>query len=676
MNLQEGVKKEIAPLLCEEGIQTNTNHIKLISSTKKMALLACIIIPTVLFSFNSLDLNPRATGRASGAVEEMRSSSIISLNVSNSDYGSDWEDLYSNNMGMYPWKFLVEPFRLTTFRAACENGGLACAVGATWAMTYDEIDGPQTDILSVIDGGQSALHTCTKPGRMWTVKVSIPDGPDSQSFKGVCKYVRRELNRLHDADRVRFLTALGKYHRIATTSIGKELGYGDRFVGIDDVLRGHIARRDFDGGATPIHTWLSFITGHSLFMLRLDVSLHEIDPTLPVSVPYWDYLSVASDISDMYDAVIFSPKWFGNLSHLMPNSGLLHGALAVKATAEDVEVNPYGYLQQTVYSNHLPYVTRANTICGYDLTTDAALGNSAWPQCDNYNDAATNTTSFYELNTLLNSLHGSVHLAGGGTYDCASGGFETVHAAVGDVYWEKYRSFTKSLAINSYYFWDPLGDYDCPVPGSCDTSSTTYVSPNTSWPDPSNPCRCSHTSTSYKDLSTYDFSRLLEIFKEIVKTSSYTFTDVDEGLLALGELDDANRTTALRAIVEIYTRPGSVSNFATPFTAVNDPMFWPIHNNFEHSYVYFQLTHPMREPDGFNWSWPMDSTQCASCTGHNYHDAVPVTAGSVGMEGMYGHDVGLNLEFDEHITNAETMLLIDPSRVALPYVYDTISPMC
>ena len=54
--------------------------------------------------------------------------------------------------------------------------------------------------------------------------------------------------------------------------------YGDAFVGVDVLLKQHLANYTASGYCSPMHAWISFLTGHAAFSLELEKSMRAVDP--------------------------------------------------------------------------------------------------------------------------------------------------------------------------------------------------------------------------------------------------------------------------------------------------------------------------------------------------------------------------------------------------------------
>jgi hypothetical protein len=444
-----------------------------------------------------------------------------------------------------------------------------------------------------------------------------------------------------------------------------------------------------------MHTAASFITSHALFMMRLDESLRLIDPSLPVSVPYWNYVADSTKYgpAGIGEALVFKDDYFGGvdagLTHLVHGS-LIEGALHTKAPADvQLQVNAHGFYSMVHNTNSEELVGRWNTVCGYGKTSiNVGSRYNPIPGCTNLGDVDA-VHSWLALDAFIEGYHGGIHFNLAGASECSLGGFPAMKAHAGDEWWAKHEVFLDRHAAALIEFWQYLGDNDqdddakalivCPAGRSCEAGSTAAAeaaatADTTSFAVPDDACRCSASSIAYQDLSAMSFAKLEKIYFSEVFIQVTNSGDLLAAKGAVGDLEALpgdNGRRALQVLVETFLRPGSVSAMGTPFESPEDPIFWVIHNLFERNYDLVRLSNRPTDPAStFNWTWPVYSTE--SGVGHNYDDPLPVTAGGVRMEGAFGGDVGLDLAFDEHITNAMAVRLIEPSRTALKHVYDTL----
>ena len=113
--------------------------------------------------------------------------------------------------------------------------------------------------------------------------------------------------------------------------------------------------------------------------------------------------------------------------------------------------------------------------------------------------------------------------------------------------------------------------------------------------------------------------------------------------------------------------PGKMAPMASPLASANDPIFWPLHANFEKHWSYLRLSRgDGRDGRGAGWSFNSswgDEFGARYLEGWGFHDPqYPFGAGVVaGAAPPREHAV---------YTNAELVRLLDPNSARLPYVWD------
>ena len=171
-----------------------------------------------------------------------------------------------------------------------------------------------------------------------------------------CKYVRRELRTLTAADRETFLYALEVVHRTETAE-GRAL-YGDGFVGVDVLLKQHLANYTAAGPSETLVSRAKFFQnlresppGTARRCTRgsrssratprsrssSEQSLRAVAADAP-ALPYWDYVADyerlvrprANDTARrangtsaacrecMFDSEVFNASWFGGFDTAAP----------------------------------------------------------------------------------------------------------------------------------------------------------------------------------------------------------------------------------------------------------------------------------------------------------------------------------------------------------------------
>lgn len=119
-------------------------------------------------------------------------------------------------------------------------------------------------------------------GRQVVVVVSASSG--AVQWKGLVfvKYARREVRKLSEADRSRFLDAMQVLWNVPTRE-GRRL-YGERYIGHDNLTVIH-ANRAADLYCDHLHDGTGFLMQHAAFSLVIERSLQSVDRS--VALPYW-----------------------------------------------------------------------------------------------------------------------------------------------------------------------------------------------------------------------------------------------------------------------------------------------------------------------------------------------------------------------------------------------------
>lgn len=158
---------------------------------------------------------------------------------------------------LYPWTHIAEPHRESTLRLSCGGGGGGSSTDHKFTISC-ETRGGYNESVELLSGstdpslGDGVTYTFTRPGCLYTVEVEPVESEDpsgssdsAQAFEVACKYVRREIRQLTDADRETFLSALELAHRLDMGS-GVEK-YGAKFKNYEYFTRKHLAQITLEG---------------------------------------------------------------------------------------------------------------------------------------------------------------------------------------------------------------------------------------------------------------------------------------------------------------------------------------------------------------------------------------------------------------------------------------------
>ena len=431
------------------------------------AALAAAAFAAVALSASDARAASRAAAAYDAAASDAPTLALASITATN-EYAA------STRAGdEYPWLegcLLVEPHRATTLTARVVQTSAAAAARALAADAGDGGDDPPAsaaddaqdderfrwtiaaDASRASGGGSTAAgaddddavaslargkvlrgrvveHVFERVG-WYNVTLAVARGGAREAGAGgalvlaasrraACRYVRRELRALSDADRAATLAAM---HAVYSTP--QELGaraYGPRFRAIDSFVAEHLrgaASRECDHW----HDGAGIMTHHVAFSLEFEQSLQAVDAR--VALPYWEYtLDSATYGDDWRSSPVFGDDWLGaaspnNSAHAVEAGrwAFLPVARADGAAAGESGggssapiANPYGLLRSPWNTWKAPYVTRHGTIFGRE-------DYESFPSCAQTAECFSNL-ALADINACLNGYtHGPVHIMLGGQW--------------------------------------------------------------------------------------------------------------------------------------------------------------------------------------------------------------------------------------------------------------------
>lgn len=157
---------------------------------------------------------------------------------------NEYGEYDSASLALYGLEMVVEPYRETTLLAK----GTTASTGTLFHWRIDQADDPDLPLEGVktaldMEKGPEVTMTLTVPGGVYklTVEERFPDGTIIAEGKVTvsCKYVRREIRDLTDADRNDFLDAMETYYTLSTAE-GKAT-YGQQFFNYERLAAYHNA---------------------------------------------------------------------------------------------------------------------------------------------------------------------------------------------------------------------------------------------------------------------------------------------------------------------------------------------------------------------------------------------------------------------------------------------------
>lgn len=337
--------------------------------------------------------------------------------------------------------------------------------------------------------------------------------------------------------------------------------------------------------------------------------------------------------------------------------------------------NAFGYVTEPYSANDAAFLTRSASVCGFPTTSLPLSG------CDELKGTFAQTTmsQFHPYTEFL--LHLPLHPILGGAWDCASSLRDLAELdASGRVALDVGTFAASYMSLVFTHFAEGLSN----CPSTCDADGSSGASD----------CRCRCDDVDGADLEKWlelsgdDFEARASIYDAFKKHVYEPLHRLDEktGSQHVARLFAKENNTehwAFRnqvhshdfeaalevAAVKLTCSPGKLSPFFSPLASANDPIFWPLHNNWERNWAYMRIYKHLNSTwtNSFRTIAPStddDSITWTTNKGWNFHDPVyPFGDGLVrgapppkGAEGVY--------------TNAELVDLFDPTSSHLPYVWD------
>ena len=569
---------------------------------------------------------------------------------------------------------------------------------ATGAMDFDPVDGTAmeylwtvvTNVSVITEGGvhamwvigenaetmkyvgQQATHTFTKVGdaARVTLEELAANGFDmggstrrTAAAIVICKYVRRELRRLTDADRTAFFDTLAVLYTTHTTA--GQRAYGSKYMAAHDFVELHNTLSGQDD-CDHLHGGLGFLTQHAAMTRRFEMSMQAVRPD--IAMPYWDYSidaarvaialkrdSTVDPLHVWYASEVFDDDWFGPSS---PGSRAIDTGrfayLSVRkhdTKAENASVlpgfplvtNAFGLTRSPWNMNRIPYVTRHNQSYGFPLDYTILPGCA-----DMYNQMLQPLWSQFGQ-SIQYSPHGSLHIAIGGTWGADYANFLTKNSEFSYRYSKAQPLGTITMARTWRSGW-----LSCPSSCSFDTPTDDCK------------CTCAHVH------EYINMNRSAEIIGNMYPSlaAAHHFTYTDEGK----DISDILLRLVCNDYHSMTPEVGDFMESASPA----DPLFWPTHPTLD------RLWH-WRSIQGFSdlsWGEPSD------CWGHNEEDVTvwkkgfdastwdglpddhPLDAMLLGTMGLASGESTISTE-NGYFSNAELYTKFDANNRELAYVYDT-----
>lgn len=623
----------------EEENRRNTRVVTLLVS----ALVAVGVVAAGARSSGMLA--PRASSFAS--VDDIH---VECTNEYTAEHGFAGEDLKWLESGK-----LVEPHRATTLTLLDVPDAMRSGLRtATWTATHKGL-GKAFQGTSSKSAGSDGLSTelrFTDVGQYkLEVTLTLANGAVTTATDTVwCRYVRRNLRKLTDADLSAYLDAALVLYR-TTPADGVAL-YGDDFKDMTTLTRMHREAAVPNKHNDRLHDGMGFLTQHISISNAYEYVLQLVNPS--VSLPYWDftedwaiYNSSGLGPQSMWEMDIWHEDYFGSSIgsdvHAVTSGRFAYMKVPVDDEASSLTRNAYGTLRSPWNLNPSPYLTRVHQNCGFSILEN-------WPTCQSHYDMVFNSDTLADLVTQSAYVaHAGVHLMVGGSAGCE--------------HWKELSNLTQGmghiaeLAAESSFLLRNMWRYDlCSVPEYCAFDADE------------DECKMECNGCGDKGF----------IQDMIVKLNSW-----DTGFWS--HMDAFAKEELTKAVFcsgkKWYI--GDQLEASSPA----DVSFWPIHPTMERLVQYKRLVDDFEDTtwnatgNSFGWNdlckWGQEFG--IDCDGHHEDDLTSFQMCFLGEANVTSF-VGGNPAtlVTSHLTNSEVLSLSDPDNsVFLPYVYDNFKwPHC
>lgn len=554
---------------------------------------------------------------------------------------------------LYGLEMVVEPFRETVLTISESSGAAKNGLTSTyyWRLVEADSEGLVDDSAKPVAegrGGPKFSVTFTRPGGWYvlTVEQRYSDDTITAAKRSIiaCKYVRRELRDLTQADHDAFFDAMLEFYSLSIPE--GEAKYGRHFVNYRTVTAYHNSNKE----QFCYHAGVQFLSAHTAFGCMVERSLQMINPKL--SLASWDFMIDAEKFGqDWHNSPIFGDDMFGSaINSAKDNFQISSGRFRNISTIYDPDHNlidsridanhnPYGYIDSTHNYQDLPTLTRTSSYCG--LKSKASFATSdvfvmCFEQCNNLTD--------WEL-CMERKVHGDMHGLLGGAFNC-----NIDFGAFQKEYSEKYsvELLTFVLEFLTTNFWPDNGfmpDYNsCEM--DCERGNADCG------------CTCNIDAMSISADEVYEISESF-LVKGQKRFAGPNFVSYDPnaqypwGFKKNGErMNQEDTIFLLRHLIKLGCQPGSVGQMSGGASPL-DPLFWVLHPIFEKALHILWLSPHYRNAYSFEWK------NDGSCNGANVDDALPFTEEALGT--------GIGTDF---LTNAQILSALHPTNPRSTYLYE------
>jgi len=476
--------------------------------------------------------------------------------------------------------------------------------------------------------------------RAYTVEVTSSSGA-SVSMQVMCRYVRRELRSLSDADRQAYFDAVATVYTVPAAE-GKKL-YGDGYKDAGYFINYHTWMAG-ERGCDHLHDGMGFLTGHNAITLEFEGVLQSVN--VAVITPYWDYTIDMHQVKEaddnmavFYESPVFQEDWFGPMGDEKNSYVVTSGAATtylsvdpnfwdVPETERKVE-NGFGLLRSPWNVANIPFLLRSNKTYGF------YSGYDSGPKCAEFYSAMKYDDLYVFTDFAQANCHGSIHTIIGGVFNSNYRHWAKMHN------WKE--KYAEAAGLQAFGVLKGLwrSEYsECP--SSCSYDSSIYD------------CACVCTGTAM-DMTDVELEHFITKFANSIEFEDDKHLEKEFAKLVCGQ-------------DEKYSVPflGDAMNSG----ATADPSFWPTHPNIDRLFQWRRLQ-GLSSVDtwmesGASSSNYWGSGSDAECWGHNPDDVMIWRSLFLGDE-----------DDDSFYTAKELFTKMDPHLGTLTYVFDRFEwPHC
>lgn len=570
----------------------------------------------------------------------------------------DYPQPSSIEKGIYPWNAVYAPHRVHELKLVGSKGKRV-----KWTIsklkTSDEGDVTHETVRSW-DGAKQEHAILTTEAGIQHMITAVDESGISTTLSFISKHIRREIRSLSDEDRSAFLNSLATVMS-TPTHIGRGT-YGEDFFGGEWYTRWHMTnRRPFENGRikSPWHGNPSFLTAHVAFTDYFERSLQAVNAK--TAAHYYDYTIDGELLEDWTTSPIWSTEFFGEGSGNTYNVGglwkdVIHSDVTAEEEGDGRIHNSYGILTMPYNNNPSMTLSRSLSWCGLETK------NFKMPACYElksalYDSEPNNIVEFYTASNRL--LHGELHNLMGGIWSCPFNIQEAVDKtpemlAPITTY---LKEFDSVMATNYY-------DEKLACPDACTIGETAFED-----------CLCSCPDYDMsEEVSSDEWADRFEVLvgsRVAVDYMSRLYEALEKGpdgrSSFIGVSDEVN-SVVKELCVKLLCSPPMLSDFATPYSSPNDPIFFPVHVSSERYWTYMRLVRDDPDFVMFDKAWNAKSYDAEgdddTFVGYDFHDPMKP------FNNAYGN---MRDPAGTYYTNEEIMTLYSPFKEEVPYIFADLS---